>query len=428
MENTFYGPFDLERLDASVSTHGDAYRNAFQVDRDRIIFSFAFRRLQSKTQVFQSGEYDFYRTRLTHSIEVAKLGRSICEFLRHDRGNDLGLTRYIDSSLTEAICLAHDLGHPPFGHIGERKLNILMAPYGGFEGNAQTVRILTDLIYKRPEEPIGMSPTRAVLDGVMKYKVLWSEACRANGGEPPDNHFLYDSQESVRSATLGGRLSPGRQDLNRWKSIECQIMDWADDTAYSLNDIADGIQAAYIMLESLRFWRDRVGPLEPHQEQALDELVASIERGSYERRLGYKLGQFVQAVRLDERPTDTTPESERHCWDLRIEPEILEECALYKRIAYDLIFQSPQIQQVEFKGSYILESMFEALMDQYSGNSKRSLGILPRETAGLVHRETTEAAKARRVCDYLAGLTDGEAIRIYRRLFDPDFGSITDLA
>jgi dGTPase len=124
--NTFYNDFDLERFPNTPVAESD-YRNAFQIERDRIIFSYPFRRLQSKTQVFQSGEYDFYRTRLTHSIEVAKIGRSICEYLRasSDQLND---SFYIDADLTEAVGLAHDMGHPPFGHIGERKLNEMMGP------------------------------------------------------------------------------------------------------------------------------------------------------------------------------------------------------------------------------------------------------------------------------------------------------------
>ena len=426
MENTFYNSFDLERLDASVGSSPEEYRNPFQVDRDRVIFSFAFRRLQSKTQVFQSGEYDFYRTRLTHSIEVAKLGRSICDFLRRHQDDLFGDACFVDPSLTEAICLAHDLGHPPFGHIGERKLNSLMTPYGGFEGNAQTVRILSRLIYKRPDEPIGMSPTRALLDGVMKYKRLWSEACEASG-EYPDHHFLYDSQEAVREQVLDSATRDRRTDLNGWKSIECQIMDWADDTAYSLNDIADGIQASYITLESLRAWRNQAADLTRLEQAAYDDLVDSIENASYERRLGYKLGQFVQAVRVVERDPPSVPATRRHHYDLAVDSAIREACALYKRIAVELIFRSPQIQQVEFKGSYILERMFEALMHHYAGKAARPLGILPGETARLVNRESREAGKARRICDFLAGLTDGEAIRIYRRLFDADFGSITDL-
>src|ERR1035437_8381383 len=140
MTNRFYTAFDSETLGLARKTD---YRNAFQIDRDRIIHAHAFRKLQSKTQVFLSGEYDFYRTRLTHSMEVAQICRSICHFLGTVKG-PLRDDFFIDSDLVEAVCLAHDMGHPPFGHSGERTLQELMARLGGFEGNAQTVHILME--------------------------------------------------------------------------------------------------------------------------------------------------------------------------------------------------------------------------------------------------------------------------------------------
>ena len=157
MPNSFYNEFDNQTWDKE--RHRD-YRTPFQVDRDRIIYSFAFRRLQAKTQVFVSGQYDFYRTRLTHSLEVAQIGRSICNYLRVS-SDILSDDYFIDADLVEAACLAHDLGHPPFGHSGEATLNEVMKPYGGFEGNAQTLRILTDTIFSSGNRPDGMKPTRA---------------------------------------------------------------------------------------------------------------------------------------------------------------------------------------------------------------------------------------------------------------------------
>ncbi|MBP9913892.1 MAG: dNTP triphosphohydrolase, partial [Opitutaceae bacterium] len=161
MENRFYNAFDAEPFGGNRKPD---YRNAFQIDRDRIIHAHAFRKLQSKTQVFLSGEYDFYRTRLTHSIEVSQIGRSICYYLR-TRGGPLKNDFYIDSDLVEAVCLAHDLGHPPFGHSGERTLQELMGQWGGFEGNAQTLHLLTETIFQNESGVRGMRPTRALLDG-----------------------------------------------------------------------------------------------------------------------------------------------------------------------------------------------------------------------------------------------------------------------
>jgi dGTPase len=227
MKNTFYNAFDLERFPDTPVAESD-YRNAFQIERDRIIFSYPFRRLQSKTQVFQSGEYDFYRTRLTHSIEVAKIGRSICEYLRGN-SDQLNDRFYIDADLTEAVGLAHDLGHPPFGHVGERKLNELMYLHGGFEGNAQTLRILTELIYERPGSTKGIAPTRALLDGVMKYKALHRECIQTddNGSRhyPESAHVVLP--EIVSKEPLGPAVRHGDSE-------------WADIVRWSLNAMIIG--------------------------------------------------------------------------------------------------------------------------------------------------------------------------------------------
>src|SRR5271155_5074723 len=171
MPDDFYRAFDRECLcnKANIKRKED-YRSVFHQDRDRIMFSFAFRRLQAKTQVFQAGEYDFYRTRLTHSLEVARVAESIAIWLRKAHPEVK-----IDTQLLEAISLAHDIGHPPFGHAGERALNGLMQPYGGFASNAQTLRILPRTIYSHPHSRGGMSPSRALLDGVLKYKRLYRD-------------------------------------------------------------------------------------------------------------------------------------------------------------------------------------------------------------------------------------------------------------
>lgn len=428
MKNDFYNQFDLKRPDNTKLPEGD-YRNAFQIERDRIIFSYPFRRLQSKTQVFQSGEYDFYRTRLTHSIEVAKIGRSICEFLR--ASSDLLSDHFfIDADLTEAVGLAHDLGHPPFGHIGERKLNELMAPYGGFEGNGQTLRILTELIYERPGSTKGIAPTRAFLDGVMKYKALHSERIeQAKDGTYPENHFIYDEQAQWRNVIFDGQTIPTElksyKALNHFKSIECQIMDWADDTAYSLNDIVDGIHARYINVGSITEWAAKQA-LDAQQTEWIDKLCDKIRKNSYEPYFGSRIGSFVNACSLVSRSGFLSDRTNRHAFDLAIAPEAKAESKLYKSIALDLIFRSPQLQQIEFKGGYILERVFKALREN-CGDEGSKLQVLPNQVQELLKTATTPSERQRRLCDYTAGLTDALAMRTYKRLYDPDFGSIAEL-
>lgn len=428
MDNRFYGSFDFEHLPGKRPEND--HRTPFQVDRDRVLFSSAFRQLQSKTQVFQSGEYDFYRTRLTHTIEVARIARSIAEHLNRS-SERLRPGFQLDPDLVEAVGLAHDLGHPPFGHIGERKLNDLMGPWGGFEGNAQTLRILTELIYARPDRPSGMKPTRAFLDGVLKYKSLHRErlAEAPTSGTFPDHHFLYDDQEDLRGfvfpdINLGQLSSSERASL---KSIECQIMDWADDTAYSLHDIVDGIKARFITPDSLRAWTESQDDLSSFQLQTVDDLIDEIRGGGYEPLTSIWIGRFIQACRLVPSDSPLAASSNRHRFSLEIEPHLRDVCSLHKRIAIDLIFKSPPLQQVEFKGGFLLDNLFQAFRDHVLNPHQRPLKLLPEPINRWVAAEKDSRRQHRLLCDYLSSLTDGQAIRAYKRLFEPGFGSLMDL-
>lgn len=425
MRNEFYGDFDAARMGSERPPRPGEHRSAFQVDRDRIIHTSAFRRLQNKTQVFFSGEYDFYRTRLTHSIEVAQIGRSLCDRLNRTSPL-LGPEFRLDPDLVEAACLAHDIGHPPFGHTGERVLHRLMAPYGGFEGNAQTLRILTGILFGPGR---GMNPTRALMDGVLKYKTLFGEV------EGQRNHFLYADQAPELGFVAAGRrfppdLPPGR-DRNGFRSVECQIMDWADDTAYSLNDIADGIEAGFIQLEKVERWAgDR--ELDADESRLVEELLEAIRRGRIESTVGKKIGRFVAAAELVGAGDDgfLADLSARHRHRLGIDPAVERECALYKRIALDLVFRSRQLQQLDRKSDYILTRLFEVYAELYIARDRPGPShyrLLSDEEEALVFSQPDEAARARVVCDALAKMTDGIASRTYRRLFDADFGSIVDL-
>ena len=422
MTNRFYRAFDSETLGGARKTD---YRNAFQIDRDRIIHAHAFRKLQSKTQVFLSGEYDFYRTRLTHSMEVAQIGRSICQFLRTAKG-PLKDDFFIDSDLVEAVCLAHDMGHPPFGHSGERTLQELMARRGGFEGNAQTVHLLVETMYQDSQGVRGMQPTRALLDGVLKYKTLYGEF-----KAPPANHFLYDTQEDVRGFVFGGAappraLGPGER-LNRFKSIECQIMDWADDAAYSLNDIVDGVKAGFLTLERIERWAAGEA-IDPERQALLDELGRGLHSDRLESVFSKKIGEFITACRLRERDNFMAAKTNRFRYELVVAPEAERAALFFKKMANDVIFESPQLQQMEHKARKILFDLWESAWRNYVEKKGRVVRILPPQVGRLIDAEATKAGKARRICDWLAGLTDGMIVRTYQRLFDPEFGSIRDLS
>jgi len=420
MENTFYNDFDMQCL---TKERAADYRSPFEIDRDRIIHTSAFRRLQAKTQVFLSGEYDFYRTRLTHSLEVAQIGRSICKFLQHESPL-LSKEFAVDSNLVEAICLSHDLGHPPFGHSGERTLNELMKPYGGFEGNAQTLRLITETIYSSKGERQGMNPTRSFLDGILKYKTPHGEL------ENPANHFIYDEQRSYVEFAFGGaslpkELSAGKK-LNSFRSVECQIMDWSDDAAYSLNDLADGIHSGIINKEKLERWASERS-LSREENRSLEEVLDAISTGQLEKIIAGKIGHFIQACSLSEWKNFMSGRTNRYCFRLEIDQAIQREAELYKNISIDLVFRSPQLHQMEHKGGYILKKIFNAFEENYLGKENSKINLLPRDTEQSVRNTASPRQRMRLLCDHIAGMTDGFAVRTYKRLFDAEFGSLADL-
>ncbi len=424
--NQFYNTFDTERL-SQWEAKGD-FRTPFQVDRDRVLHTPAFRKMQSKTQVFWSGEYDFYRTRLTHSLEVAQIGRSICHWLKasSDLLND---AYFIDPELVEVVCLSHDLGHPPFGHAGEKSLNHLMRDYGGFEGNAQTLRLLTDRIFSTKNT--GMDPTRAFLDGVLKYKTLWSELCC--DGVTPKNHFIYDQQVNDLDWAMGGNdfpveLTPGKA-RDSFKSIECQVMDWADDTAYSLNDLADSVRAGFLSILRIERWAEKVN--EPVGDGSpLGDLIKAIRGDRVEPFVGKRIGRYIQSVRLREDTNLMSGQTNRYRYVLEVDAETRAESELFKRLAYEVVFLSPELKQLEHKGNFMLEKLWEVLKKRYIDKeviSGQDFQLLPENEACEIESAADEKERARLICDFLAGMTDASAARMYKRLFVPDFGSIGDL-
>ena len=423
MLNRFYGEFDTERR--SAASDGGDYRSPFQIDRDRVLHTPTFRRLQNKTQVFWSGEYDFYRTRLTHSMEVAQIGRSICHFLRM-QGGPLGADFFVDGDLVEAVCLAHDLGHPPFGHSGERTLQELMLPWGGFEGNAQTLHLLTETMYQNESGVRGMQATRALLDGVLKYKKLFAEF-----PTPPANHFLYDPQGAARSFVFGAQAIPaemhGGEKLNAFKSVECQMMDWADDAAYSLNDIVDGVKAGFLTMERVEAWAAGEA-LDSERQAWLDGLFAAMRGDRLENVFSAKIGTFITACRLRERTNFMSAATNRYRFELVVGAAAEREAAFYKKMANDIIFESPQLQQMEHKARKVMCELWDSAWKNYVERKGRIIHILPPRVGRLIAAEPTEAGKARQICDWLAGLTDGMIVRTYQRLFDPELGSIRDLS
>jgi dGTPase len=412
--NSFYNSFDVECLH---TREADDYRTPFQTDRDRIIYSSAFRRLQAKTQVFLSGEFDFYRTRLTHSLEVAQIGRSICSFLKQT-SPFLNEEFFVDPDLVEAVCLTHDLGHSPFGHAGERTLHDLMKKFGGFEGNAQSLQIISETIYPGLESRRGMNPTRSFIDGILKYKTLFNENPEAL------NHFIYDEQAYLRSFVLGSVQPSDIPDLNRFRSLECEIMDWADDTAYCLNDLVDSINAGFLRFERIQQWAEMQN-LRADQARHAETVLSAIREGKAESRFSRKIGTFIRSCSLFERTTPLSRSTNRYRFGLQTEPFVRTEADFYKRLSQDLVFDHSQLHQLERKSHVILEGIFRVFSDCYLENG--SSRLLPESFDRIIRLKQDPRTRARALCDYIAGMTDGFAIRTYKRLFDPDFGSILDL-
>ena len=421
MNNTFYNSFDTA-CQLQDERRND-YRTPFEQDRDRIIHTASFRRLQAKTQVFLSGEYDFYRTRLTHSLEVAQIGRAICSYLQR-KSQFFSESYYIDPHLVEAICLSHDLGHPPFGHAGERTLHNVMRQHGGFEGNAQTLRLLTETVYSDKVTRKGMNPTRAFLDGVLKYKTLYCEL------EKPKNHFIYNEQKQFLDFVFDGtdiakafEAGPKR---DNFRSIECQIMDWSDDVAYSLNDVADGIHSGFITQQKIERWAESQN-LEEDLQLSLKKLFDAMNDGRVERSLSSKIGRYIESCSVVETTNVMSARTNRYRYHLVIDEKARKESKMFKSLSFDLVFLSPQLHQLEKKGDYLLKRIFDTFAENYLGKEKFELNLLPKYVEQNFRVAAEINHRARLLCDYIAGMTDGFAIRTYKRLFDPEFGSMVDL-
>jgi len=270
-----------------------------------------------------------------------------------------------------------------------------------------------------------MNPTRALIDAVLKYKTLHHEA----GGS--ENHYLYDEQAAeldfvVNHQPFPDNLPPGKA-RNSFRSLECQIMDWADDTAYSINDLADAIQTGFITLPKLEAWAGSQ-TLDSVESAHLEYLLGAIRDHKVESRLGRCIGQHIRACSLRQRNNHLSHFTGRHQWELVIEEGEKTRARLNKKIAVELVFKTPQLHQLDFKASSVLERLFEALHDRYIVKKpKHKLHLLPPEVAGPIEKADDERLRARLVCDWLSSLTDRTALRTHQRLFDLNTHSIGDL-
>ncbi|MEO6027027.1 MAG: deoxyguanosinetriphosphate triphosphohydrolase [Candidatus Binatia bacterium] len=344
------------------------FRTPFQRDRDRIIHSTAFRRLEYKTQVFVNHEGDYYRTRLTHSIEAGQITRTLCRVLG------------LNEDLGEAVALSHDLGHTPFGHAGERVLNKLMEPYGGFEHNAQSLRIVDLLEERYPGFP-GLNLTWEVREGIVKHS---SE---------------YDRP-------LVQQFAPGVQPV-----LEAQIVDFADEIAYNSHDIDDGLKSEMLEerdLAPVALWAEA----REWVRRAHPDATESVQRYQTVRRIIDGLvTDMIQAIlgRVEEHRI-TTLADVRAC-RVRLaglSPAMHEQNSELKQVLLGKLYRHHRIMRMTTKAQRVMTELFNTYMDE------------PHQMPPHVHRRIENGEpQARVVADYIAGMTDRFAFDEYKKLFDP---------
>ncbi len=405
-KNKFYTDWDCESLGERHLPENE-YRNAFEIDRDRVIHSTAFRRLQGKTQVYVTGQSDQYRTRLTHSIEVAQIGRSVVNYL--NRSSKLLTPDYqIDSALVEAACLAHDLGNPPIGHQGESRLNDLMDDWGGFEGNAQSLRILTDIVRgdKRAYEKSGMQATRACLDSILKYKIVGKE------NSPRGAKFLYPEQGEILSWV---HENPTLDDLTQHgtqvRPIECAIMDLSDDIAYTTSDLFDGVKQSLLTAEQVQvFWDDQ--KIDVHQSLKNEVSDVLDNKIPMSRFIASLIGRWIYSISIRAIP-EPFVDVPRYKFQLEMAEESHAELMALRALNYNLIYNSQYVKIPESAGVEILEELFIYYRDAVFGK-RPVFELLPLPTG--LSENLPEHKKMRMVCDWVAGMTDNHAIRLHSYL------------
>jgi len=371
LEDRLLAPYAMRNRRSRGRAHEEPehpFRLPFQRDRDRIVHSRAFRRLEYKTQVFVNHEGDYYRTRLTHTMEAAQITRTIARALR------------LNEDLAEAVALAHDLGHTPFGHAGERILNRLMEPYGGFEHNAQSMRIV-DVLEERHPSFAGLNLSGEVREGIVKHSTR------------------YD------------RPQVADFDADKAPTLEAQIVDYADEIAYNAHDIDDGLKSEMLRLEDLEqatIWREHHGEVRREYPEA-DDRVA---RYQTTRRI---IDTFVvDLIETTERRLEAEGVNRiEEVWArkpklVEFSPAVAEQVRELKALLFDRLYSHYRVKRMAVKADRIMSDLFRTYMDE------------PRQMPPRVHQKIAAGEPvARVVADYIAGMTDRFALDEYKKLFDP---------
>ena len=372
----------------SVGRHHDEppsrTRTPFARDRDRIIHTSAFRRLKEKTQVFVAHEGDHFRTRLTHSLEVAQIARSLAAALN------------LDVDLAEAIALAHDLGHPPFGHAGEDELDACMAPFGGFDHNVQTFRVVTELERRYPDFN-GLNLTWETLEGVIKH----------NG--PVSERLSRPSWRGVAEFNAAYDLRMGT-----FASAEAQVAAIADDIAYNNHDVDDGLEAGLFDLEEVGRVA-LIGPILQALKTERPDLDARLLRLEAVRRM---IGAMIDDV-LEQTGRNVAANDVDSAEHVRLlgkplvtfSPDMAEDLGRLRVFLHQRMYRHYRVNRHRSQARRLLSDMFRLFMAEPE--------LLSPEWYERAHGQD-ETGRARVVCDYIAGMTDRYAIEEHKRLFNLD--------
>ena len=430
------------RLPRTESRDGD-HRNPYQRDKARVLHSAAFRRLQAKTQVLGVGLSDFYRTRLTHSLEAAQIGTGITAQL-WNKFPQIAQELVLDPTLIETICLAHDIGHPPFGHGGEIALNYMMHEHGGFEGNGQTFRIVTQLEPYTAEH--GMNLCRRSILGLVKYpnfiNTLHSKAhtaarplslrqVKADEWHPPKGLFagdkaLFDwllaplcSEDKQRFMQFSENANGhGKTD---YKSFDCSIMELADDIAYGIHDLEDAI--VMDMVNKQHFVEEVTSPLKglsiPWLSENIETLTTKLfSQAHHERKnaIGALVNSFITAIEIHKIQGFSHP---LLAYNATMPNNFGEALGLFKRFVFRKVIRRPDVQLLEYKGQLVVMELFEA----FASDPTR---LLPENTQERWRKAQDNGNGMRVLADYISGMTDEFASRLYSSIFSPKQGGIQD--
>ena len=373
-----YAAREAESRGRQLQEPAPTYRSQYQRDRDRIVHSAAFRRLEYKTQVFVNHEGDMFRTRLTHSLEVAQIGRSVARVLR------------LNEDLTEAIALAHDLGHTPFGHAGQDALNECMRDFGGFEHNLQSLRVVDEL-EERYAEFSGLNLTFETREGILKHCSL---------------------KRAAELGALGERFLKKQQ-----PTLEAQLANIADEVAYNNHDVDDGLRAGLLTIEQLC-----EVPLFNEQYHAVKQAYANLaeRRAIHEvvrRMINCQVTDLIETTRaLLDKPNLTSLDNVRQHGAplIRFSDAMAQKNLVLKQFLRHNLYEHYRVRRMTTKAALVIRELFTAFMTDAR--------LLPPDAEAKVLQRADkdgQNGKARAIADYIAGMTDRFAIREHQRMFIP---------